>query len=180
MTTLCIFEKRGTLEHQKTKRMTKFADKYRIEPNRWQYWDYSASAHYFITICTDGHLCIFGKIQDGQMILSQDGQIIATEIQQIPSYHKRCLLDEWIVMPNHIHLIITLEDYDFDNGVSNIGKTDVEKIHEFSPNTPKTKAEIKTYRKQRRQMLIPKIIGKFKMLTSKAMNQQIEVTDSKN
>jgi len=51
----------------------KFQDKYRIPSARLQNWDYGWNAAYFITICTAGQDCIFGKILDGKMILSNLG-----------------------------------------------------------------------------------------------------------
>lgn len=151
--------------------MKKFKNKYRIEPNRWQFWDYSAPASYFITICISLRQCILGEIINSNMVLSEYGNIVETEIKKIPEYHKRALLDEWVIMPNHIHCIITLGDYNFENGISVVGDGrddgdggNVEKIHEFSLD------EIKQYRKQRRKMIIPKLTGKFKQQTSKQIN----------
>jgi len=149
-----------------------YRNKYRIESNRWQFWDYSSPASYFITICVKDRKEIFGQIENKKMILSDAGKIVANHFVEIPAYHKRIILDEWVVMPNHIHCIITLGSYDFDNTV--------DKIHEFylhpkpTPQRPyqkqPTNDEIKQYRKKRRQMLIPKILGKFQMQTSKYIN----------
>jgi putative transposase len=168
----------------------KYKNKYRIESNRAQFWDYSAPGNYFLTLCIENRKCILGNVANGIMVLSEYGNIVGTEIKIIPEYHKRVLLQEWIIMPNHIHLIITLGDYDFDNGISDIGHTEnhtdtttVEKIHEFSlpPSPPpppqpqpqpqpQSEYDIKQYRKQRRKMLIPKILGKFQQQTSKQIN----------
>lgn len=46
---------------------------------------------------------------------------MAKEILQIPEYHKRAILDEWVVMANHIHLLIELGNWNYDNGASVIG-----------------------------------------------------------
>jgi REP element-mobilizing transposase RayT len=123
------------------------------------------------------------------MILSDAGIIVSDYFTEIPTYHKRIVLDEWVIMPNHFHCIIILGDYDFDNGVSVVGGGDgdvgvvgggdgvggyvVDKIHEFylrynQPNP--TENDIKQYRKLRRKMLIPMIMGKFQMQTSKQIN----------
>jgi REP element-mobilizing transposase RayT len=170
--------------------MEKFAGKYRIESNRCQFWDYSAPAHYFITICIENRECILGHVQQGKMILSEFGQIVETEIKKISEYHHRALVDAWVVMPNHIHLIITLCGYDANNGTAGgdvdgnnnrgIFDTGVDKIHEFYLQPSLTKQsglsstptidEIKQYRKQRRNMLIPKILGKLQQQTSKHIN----------
>ena len=155
--------------------MTLFKNKYRVESNRWHYWDYSSPGSYFITVCVEDRRNILGRIENQKMILSDAGIIVSNYFTGIPAYHKRIVLDEWIVMPNHFHCIIMLGDYGFDNGVSDIGDDDnnVEKIHEFflriMSKTP-TENQIKQYRKFRRKMLIPKIIGKFQMQTSKQIN----------
>ena len=101
--------------------MEKFKNKYRIEPNRWKFWDYSSPANYFITICISERECILGDVIKGKMVLSDYGNIVKNELIKIPEYHKRIILDEWVIMPNHVHFIITLGDYNFDNGVSLIG-----------------------------------------------------------
>jgi REP element-mobilizing transposase RayT len=164
--------------------MTKFKGKYRIESNRCQYWDYSSPGYYFITICINHRKCILGEIKNDAMILSEQGKIVENEILKIPGYHERAILDEWVIMPNHIHLLIELTD---DNGNDEQGHI-VDKIHEFylsttaptttpiaspwwhNPNHKPTIDEIKQYRKQRRKMLIPKILGKLQQQTSKQMN----------
>lgn len=170
--------------------MTLFKNKYRIESNRWQFWDYSAPGKYFITICINNRLPILGQVAGNQMVLSESGEIVKNEIEKMPQYHPRIILDEWVVMPNHIHLLIELGAYNYDNGAGNrLDRTTadetVEKIHDFSPPTPisvsqpawwcnpdyqPTTGEIKQYRKMRRNMIIPKILGKLQMITSKNIN----------
>ena len=149
----------------------KFKNKYRIESNRLQTWDYSSPGGYFLTVCIDGRGEILGDVQNDKMILSDAGKIVTDHITEIPEYHQRVILDTWIVMPNHIHFIIVLGDYDFHNGICkrvSAKKNSVEKIHEFSLRDGKITSE--QYRKMRRQMLIPKIMGKFQMLSSKQIN----------
>jgi putative transposase len=159
--------------------MAKFKNKYRIESHRWQYWDYSAPASYFLTICTANRQHLFGEIIDGKMVLSAAGQIIAAEFQVLNTYHQRIILDEWVVMPNHIHCIITLASDDYDNGVTTLKPTYYLQTEHpnhiqnwVNPIAPPemTETAMTIYRKERRQMLIPKIIGKFKQQTSKAIN----------
>ena len=152
----------------------KYQNKYRIESNRWQLWDYSKPGSYFITICILDRRCILGNVLNHKMVLSECGQIVKNEFLKIPEYHKRIILDEWVVMPNHVHCIISLGDYGYNNGISVIGDDDhpVEKIHEFSLSgaTIPTADDLKQYRIRRRKMVIPKIVGKFQMQTSKYIN----------
>nr|NQU89945.1 hypothetical protein [Bacteroidota bacterium] len=163
----------------------KFQNKYRIPSNRWQFWDYSAPGDYFITININHRIHLLGSVNNGEMHLSECGEIVKTEFLQIPKYHCRVILDEWVIMPNHVHCIITLGDYNHHNGKSSIGETDetsvgdlpggdrirARKIHEFSQQEqPPTEQEIKQYRALRRKMIIPKLLGKCQMLTSKQIN----------
>ncbi len=165
-----------------------YHNKYRIEPNRWQNWDYSAQGGYFITMCISDREAILGKIIDGKMYLSEYGEIVRNEFIQMGTYNKRATVDEWVIMPNHVHCIIILGAIDdgdvekiHDGDVEKIHDGDVEKIHEFSLQPPApflpisssqhpTDIDIKQYRRIRRKMLIPLLEGKFKTLTSKQIN----------
>lgn len=131
--------------------MTKFKNKYRIESNRLQNWDYSNAGFYFITICVKDRKHLLGKIVNGEMLLSKEGMIVKNEILEMPNYHHRVVMDEWVVMPNHIHLLIELTD-----DLTPVKPIHVKPIHESVL--------------QRRNMLIPKILGKLQMLTSKHIN----------
>jgi len=94
--------------------------------------------------------------------------------KKIPEYHKRVSLEEWIVMPDHLHFILTLNGFGFENGISSIGDepqpqpTGLQWWH--IPDYKPSLDEIKHYRKLRRKMLISKILGKFKHQTSKQIN----------
>ncbi len=145
-------------------------NKARRNSYRWDYWDYSSAGNYFVTICTAYRQHSFGVIENGVMQLSESGQIVANEIEKLPTYHQRLRLDESVVMPNHIHLLLTLGTEDYNNGISAPTPTPVTEIHEFPLPPESPQQDIKAYRKQRRKMLIPKIIGKLKMQTSKQIN----------
>ncbi len=134
--------------------------KYKDESNRADFINYSAPGRYFLTVVTDNRERLFGEVKNGIMNLSEYRKIVANEIVKIPEYHKRAILDEWVVMPDHIHLIIELGDWDFDNGISSVGEP-VGQIHgsraesrdELSQRLPNpTDDEIKKYRTARRKM----------------------------
>ncbi len=90
--------------------MEKFKNKYRIQSNRWKNWDYSSCGAYFITICTKNRINYFGKIIDDEMQLSEIGEMAYHFWDEIPNHFSFVLLDEFIVMPNHIHGIIIIND----------------------------------------------------------------------
>lgn len=88
----------------------KFNGKYRIESARRQKWDYRWDAGYFITICTKNRHHFFGEINDGKMQLSHQGMLADVFLHEIPIHFKSVLLDEFTVMPNHIHGILILQN----------------------------------------------------------------------
>jgi REP element-mobilizing transposase RayT len=90
--------------------MKLYRAKYRVESARLNGWDYSSNAHYFVTICTKSWICFFGEVIDGTMNLSTIGEIAAEEWQKTEQIRPNVRLDEWVIMPNHIHGIIVIEN----------------------------------------------------------------------
>jgi putative transposase len=91
--------------------MTKYKNQYRIETTRLRTWDYSSSGWYFVTLCTKDHSPILGKIMDGKMHLSPVGTIVAEEWVRTEALRPNLSLDQWVVMPNHIHGILVIEGF---------------------------------------------------------------------
>ncbi|MCX6320233.1 MAG: transposase [Bacteroidia bacterium] len=86
-----------------------FRNRFRNESSRLPGYDYSKSGTYFITICTIKHECYFGEIIDRQMVLSEPGKIAFQKWFEIPYHFPNVILDEFVVMPNHIHGIIIIK-----------------------------------------------------------------------
>ena len=87
--------------------MALFRNRYRIESARMRGHDYG-NGWYFVTICTHARICHFGTIHNGFMCLSDIGSIIVDEWIKTPIIRPYVELDKWIVMPNHMHGIITI------------------------------------------------------------------------
>ena len=77
---------------------------------RLKYWDYGSDGYYFITICTKDMTHYFGEVVDGEMILSPVGIIANLLWYEIKNHADNIKLGEFIVMPNHIHGILILEN----------------------------------------------------------------------
>lgn len=88
----------------------KYKNKYRIESARLQSWDYRWSGAYFITICTHNREHFFGKIINGKMILSNIGILANIFWFEIKNHSHNIQLGEFIVMPNHMHGILVLDN----------------------------------------------------------------------
>ena len=89
--------------------MKKYKGKYRIESVRLQTWDYGSNAHYFITICTHNRDCFFGEVCNGKMQLSTIGHIANSCWYEIPNHFPFVALGAHVIMPNHVHGIITID-----------------------------------------------------------------------
>lgn len=88
----------------------RFKGKYRIESTRLQNWDYGSNGYYFITICTKNRIPYFGEIVNGKMKLSQIGILADVFLYEIKNHSENVELGEFVVMPNHIHLILILKN----------------------------------------------------------------------
>jgi REP element-mobilizing transposase RayT len=116
---------------------------------RLPFYDYSRSGAYFITICVDDRKCLLGNIIDGKMDLNEMGRVVQDAWGKIKERFPQTELDAFVIMPNHIHGVIV---------INNVGA-----IHE-SPVKGKP-ADI-----FRRKMLLSKLIGYFKMNSAKQAN----------
>ncbi|MFA6161595.1 MAG: transposase [Patescibacteria group bacterium] len=87
-----------------------FKKKFRIQSHRLSEWDYGRPGWYFVTICTNGRYPFFGNIKNEVMQLSEMGKIVARQINRIPEVRANIHLDEWVVMPDHLHFILVIGD----------------------------------------------------------------------
>jgi len=78
------------------------------QSHRLKGFDYSSNGFYYITICTKDRFSYFGDIIDDKMKYSDLGEITHRLWLEIPKHYPYVFLDEFIVMPNHIHGILTI------------------------------------------------------------------------
>jgi len=88
--------------------MTKFKNIFRIESARLKDWDYSTPWRYFVTIDTFDHSHFFGTVTDNRTILNTLGEIVKHELLRTESIRKNVRRDSYVIMPNHIHIIIEI------------------------------------------------------------------------
>lgn len=86
---------------------------------RLKEYDYSQNGAYFITICTHNRNHLFGSISVGQGLcsclppeieVSKIGETIKNELMQLKDRYNSIKIDKYIVMPNHVHAIIVIEN----------------------------------------------------------------------
>ena len=89
------------------------------KPNRLADYDYSSNGAYFITICTKNKECILSRITVGtsiarpqEIVLTSTGAVVDKAIREIPKHYEGVFVDNYVIMPNHIHMIIRIERLD--------------------------------------------------------------------
>jgi putative transposase len=91
-------------------------DKHWRRSIRLKDYDYSQAGAYFITICTYNKECLFGKVVNGEMALNEYGKAVEREWLRTTEIRPNLELDEFIIMPNHMHGIVVIVE-------SNVGAT---------------------------------------------------------
>jgi len=116
---------------------------------RLKNYDYSQNGAYFVTICCAEKKCFFGKIEEGKMILNEGGKIAEQCWKQIPEHFPQVFVDCFVVMPNHVHGIVVIENGNPETGIVGaqnfvpktnfLTKTNSKRAEDFLPlQTPKS------------------------------------------
>lgn len=77
---------------------------------RLQGYDYSQAGAYFVTICAQDRVHLFGAVVDGEMLLNDAGRAVEGCWGDIPAHFPNVELDAFVVMPNHVHGIIVITE----------------------------------------------------------------------
>src|SRR3989344_6792636 len=85
-----------------------FKNKYSIASTRLQGYDYASAGLYFVTICIKDRECLFGDVINEKMRLSNIGIMAEKFWLEIPDHFPFVSLEEFVVMPNHLHGIIEI------------------------------------------------------------------------
>jgi putative transposase len=72
-------------------------------------FDYTQSGAYFITMVTHKRFCLFGVIENNNIRHNLAGQCIDSILQSLPN-HFPIVLNKWVVMPNHVHVMVTIQN----------------------------------------------------------------------
>ncbi|MBU0671168.1 hypothetical protein KKF29_03345, partial [Patescibacteria group bacterium] len=145
--------------------------------------DYSKNGYYFITICTKYFVPFFGDVKNKKMILNSNGEITEQIWKNIPNHFENVYLDEFIIMPNHVHGIIIINR---KNQYSRVGDATLNKenaeiinsrvgdadLRPLTPPKPRPLTQHSNYKTNRINMQIPKIIHQFKSTCSRTINSK--------
>ena len=78
-------------------------------------FDYTTQGAYFVTICACDKQCLFGKIYEkalchAEMRYSPLGEVARQCLLNVEDHYENVCLDQWVIMPNHVHLLIQIKD----------------------------------------------------------------------
>ncbi len=119
---------------------------------RLQGYDYSSEGAYFVTICVKDRENLFGGIAAGELWLNKFGGAVVNSWQWLEERYSYVRLDEWVLMPNHLHGIIVIDPP--CRGDSRI-----------APTTPIVRKHL------------GRLIGAFKTISTKEINQMRGTTE---
>ena len=71
-------------------------------------WNYATPGHYFVTVCARERREVFGAVVNGRAVLNACGQVADACWREIPKHFPSARVDEYVVMPNHMHGVIEL------------------------------------------------------------------------
>jgi putative transposase len=69
-------------------------------------YDYTSAGAYFVTMVTHRRACLFGEVVNGEMVLNEWGLLANNEWQRLGKRFEQVNIDEFIIMPNHVHGIL--------------------------------------------------------------------------
>ncbi|MDD5290722.1 MAG: hypothetical protein PHZ04_01270 [Patescibacteria group bacterium] len=140
-----------------------YKNKYRIKSCRYDGWDYSNDGYYFVTICTKNRVELFGRINNGKMILNKFGEVVGKEWKKSAIIRKEIILDYFIIMPNHLHAIVIINN----NSVETNGRFPVGVEMNGRSSLQYYKNNFRMEKKS-----ISSLMAGFKSITAKIINEK--------
>ena len=116
-------------------------------------YDYAQAGAYFVTICTYNRDCLLGEILGSEMSLTRSGEVVLECWNDLPNHYSYVEIDEFVVMPNHVHGIMVLSDQQRKN-----------------PNAQNVGAGLKPAPTKRHPL--PEIVRAFKTFSSRRINER--------
>ena len=133
--------------------MTRRIEKHHRQSLRLRNRDYAKSGEYVITICTTQRECLLGEVVNGEICLNEFGKVVQDCWFDLPKHYPHVVLDEFVIMPNHVHGIIVI--------------TNIEMSAHVGARSPRPY----TSESDRKRLTLGKIVAYFKYQSTKRINQ---------
>jgi putative transposase len=149
---------------------------------RLKEYDYSSDGIYFVTICVidneklnKNDCFLFGDVNNGKMELNRYGRIVKECWEDLPNHYHNCKLDVYVVMPNHFHGIIIIDNTKNMNAENKQIPFNTEGLKENRENFPFESSEnISHPNKIIKRYGLPEIIRAFKSFSARRINEIIK------
>lgn len=73
-------------------------------------YDYTLPGCYFVTICVKDKACKLSRVIEDKVELSEEGKIVRWAWEELPKHFENIILDEFVIMPNHVHGVIWIQE----------------------------------------------------------------------
>jgi hypothetical protein len=70
-------------------------------------FNYTLGGAYFMTVCTQNQMCLFGDVVEREIRLNDAGRLVQIVWDGLPEHYPHVSLDHWVIMPNHVHGIVS-------------------------------------------------------------------------
>jgi REP element-mobilizing transposase RayT len=139
------------------------------KPNRLKNYDYSQDGFYFVTICTQNREYFFGEIENTEMQSNEYRKITEKCWLEIPDHFPNVILDEFIIMPNHVHFIVIIANNNVNVGNANNNVN----VGNANNNVNVGNANLRPLQQyDRSKMYLSKIIHGFKSSITREIRKQ--------
>ncbi len=159
------------------------SEKHHRRSIRLKGFDYCSAGAYFVTICTYNKQCVFGDVVDGKMVLNTLGKAVDWHWRAITNHFKNTELNEFVVMPNHVHGIIHIIN---DESVAFVGEKHSRHDAVINMNVLRGNASPlrpPDFTKQKpigtKPQSLSAIIQNFKSITSRKINRMKSLPNAK-
>ncbi|MFA6160453.1 MAG: transposase [Parcubacteria group bacterium] len=125
---------------------------------------------YFVTICTKDKEYFFGDVKNGEMVLNDVGKMVNKYWREIPAHFLFVKLDEFVVMPNHVHGIVEISHDEINNDCG--GVDGVETQHCCVSTVPPLNTKTSNTFYKLKPGSLPVIIRSFKSIVAKNCKKQ--------
>jgi len=129
-------------------------------------YDYAQAGAYFVTVCTEGRLCLLGQVEDGTVRLNGWGRIVHETWSDLPNHYPHVELDAFVIMPNHVHMVVVLAD----PVGAGLKLAQIAPVRADSTGADSTRAGFKPAPTRRHGL--PEIMRAFKTFSSRRINER--------
>lgn len=133
-------------------------------------YDYTTPGVYFVTICTYQKQCLLGQVSGNQVSLTLAGQVVARCWEALPRHFHNLEIDQFIVMPNHLHGVLMLQAHD----TSGVQSLEADRTNGCSH--PRAQSASRDVPNGTRSSSIGAIVQNFKSVSARKLNRMHPAT----